>query len=216
MPLLLPQHQPDGSSKPPKAHITSSPWPLLGQQSCPSATMLLPAQSRPMCILFAWAWKVSIPGSCVKTKKLGAGANKRCRQRKARRNAGGGKRCGATPPGNTCCKQPPHHHLPQSPGEVPSHLGSGGEGISLTSLLKVFWPSIRSPLPLPEFLSSAMSGDLSSLDELLNSETSDLPMVPSAPVGYLVHFLSLEITCYFRRSFPILKLATSRVLCLLL
>ena len=37
-------------------------------------------------------------------------------------------------------------------------------------------------------------------------------MVPSGPVGYLVHFLSLEITCYFRRSFPVLKLASLRVL----
>lgn len=41
-------------------------------------------------------------------------------------------------------------------------------------------------------------------------------MVPSGPVSYLVPFLSLEMTCYFRRSFPILKLASLRVLCLLL
>lgn len=40
-------------------------------------------------------------------------------------------------------------------------------------------------------------------------------MVPSGPVGYLVHFLGLEITCYFRRTVPTLKLAFSRVLVLL-
>lgn len=40
-------------------------------------------------------------------------------------------------------------------------------------------------------------------------------MVPSGPVGYLINFLSLEITCYFKRSILTLKLASSRMLFLL-
>lgn len=107
----------------------------------------------------------------------------------------------------------PHYCSQRSPRNVPSLLGSGGEGISLTSLLKVFWPSIRSPLPLPEFLSSGTSGDLSSLTGLLITGMQDLSMVPFGPVGCLVHFLSLEITCYFRGSFPVLKSSSSRLLC---
>lgn len=79
----------------------------------------------------------------------------------------------------------PHHCSQQSPRNVPSLLGSGGEGISLTSLLKVFWPSIRSPLPLPEFLSSGMSGDLSSLTGLLITGIRDLhgPLWASGLLG---------------------------------
>lgn len=92
-------------------------------------------------------------------RNIGAGKIKHCSQRKVRRNSEGG---------NTSCKQPPRHCSPWSPGKAPSHLGSGGEGISLTLLLKVFWPSIRSPFPFPEFLPPAMSGDLSLLNELLN------------------------------------------------
>lgn len=128
-------------------------------------------------------------------------------RRKARKNSGGGKRCGATPPGNTCCKRPPHHCSPWSPRKVPSHLGSGGEGISLTSLLKVFWPSIRSPLPLPEFLSSAMSGDLSSLNGVVEFRDTRPPHGPFWATKLLGSFPRSRNNLLFQKILPSLEIS---------